>query len=182
VAATNADPLACLSLRERRRWRRADRRAVADYEAHVLGTLRWLAATGASVVDVTIDASSAAGSDPCAGPLELVVTARPPSQATGLTPGAVRDRPESGSGLDERRIRIGRVARSALAPILTEWPRSEVALVGAGRYGSYWVLAFEVTGVPLIVLAGGLRLVPTGGIGATQREGLSRPPAASLAP
>jgi hypothetical protein len=124
------DPLPCLSRRERRRWRQAERRVLREREAWQLATLRNLAAVGGRLTTLAYEHSGR-----YAAAAEFFI--------------------------DGRRIRAAPVHRptlSALTQALAGTPA--IPLLAAGRYGPYWVLTFDLTAAPLVVLAGRLSILP----------------------
>jgi hypothetical protein len=125
-----ADPLAFLSGRERRAWRRAERRAVRDHDAWQLTTLRTLAATGGALTGLLY--RDLGGH---AVPAEFII-----------------------AGKRIRAGRVHRPALSALTQAIAAMPA--VPLLAASRYGPYWVLTFEPPTAPLAVLADRLTILP----------------------
>jgi hypothetical protein len=132
VTKSNApgNALPWLSGRERRRWCQAERRALRQHEAWQLATLRNLAATGGRL---TALACQTAGGYTSAA--EFII--------------------------DGKRILVAPVHRPtlcALAQAFADMPA--VPLLAASRYGPCWVLTFEVSAAPLVLLAGRLSIDP----------------------
>jgi hypothetical protein len=136
-----ADPLAFLSGRERRTWRRAERRAMRDHDAQQLTTLRTLAATGGALNGLLY-----LDSGRHTAPAEFIIAGK--------------------------RIRAGGVHRPVLRTLtqaISAMPA--VALLGASRYGPYWVLTFELPAASLAVLVDMLAILPD------RHDGSARPAA-----
>ena len=127
-----ADPAAFLSGRERRAWRRAERRAMRDHDAHQLTTLRTLAATGGALTGLLYRDFGGH-----AAPAEFIIADK------RIRAGRVH-RPEL------------RALTQAIAVI------PAIPLLAASRYGPYWVLTFELPAAPLAVLADKLTILPAG--------------------
>jgi hypothetical protein len=124
------DPLAFMSLPERRRWRQVERRAVREQSAQQLTTLRILAATGGALTSLIYPDSGG-----YASPAEFMI-----------------------AGTRIRAGRVHRPTLSALTQALGCMPT--VALLTASRYGPYWVLTFELATAPLVVLVDELSILP----------------------
>jgi hypothetical protein len=127
-----ADPLDFLSVRERRTWRRAERRALRDHDAQQLTTLRSLAGTGGGLTGLLY---------------------RDSGGHTASAEFIIGDK-------RIRAGRVHRPALRALAQAIAAVPA--VPLLTAGRYGPYWVLTFGLPTVPLAVLADKLIILPHG--------------------
>jgi energy-coupling factor transporter ATP-binding protein EcfA2 len=124
------DPLAFMSFSERRRWRRAERRAVREHSAQQLTTLRILAATGGALTSLIYPDSGGYATS-----AEFMI-----------------------AGTRIRAGRVHRPTLSALTQALGCTPA--VALLTASRYGPYWVLTFESATAPLAVLIDELSILP----------------------
>jgi hypothetical protein len=127
---TPTDPAVFLTGRERRAWRRAERRARRDHDAQQLTTLQTLAAAGGALTSVLY--RDVGGHT---APAEFIVA--------------------------DKRIRAGGVHRPvlrALAQAVAAVPA--VRLLGADRYGPYWVLTFQLPAAPFAVLVDKLTILP----------------------
>jgi len=124
------DSLASLSRSERRKWRQAGRSALRDHDTQQLTTLRSLAATGGMLTSLIWRDSAGYATS-----AELVIAGK--------------------------RIRVGRVHRPTLSALNQALGcMSTVPLLGASRYGPYWVLTFELATAPLAILADKLSILP----------------------
>jgi hypothetical protein len=129
VEGGRGDPFSCLPRREQRRWRRAERRALREHEAWQLATLRNLAAADGRLVAVTFQRH---GTDAAAA--EFVI-----------------------GGKRVRAAPVHLPTLSALTQAIAAVPA--IPLLAASRYGTYWVLTFDLTAGPLVVLAGRLSIL-----------------------
>jgi hypothetical protein len=125
-----ADPLLLMSGRERRGWRRAERRAVREHEAWQLATLRGLAVAGSRLTALAYLHSGGYAA------------------AAEFTIGGKRI----------RAARVHRPALGALAAAIDSGPA--IRLLAAGRYGPCWVLTFDLAAAPLAVLSDRLSILP----------------------
>jgi hypothetical protein len=125
-----ADPAVFLSGRERRAWRRAERRALRDHDAQQLTTLRTLAATGGALTGLLYRDSGGH-----AAPAEFII-----------------------AGKRIRAGGVHRPVLRALTQAIAASPA--VPLLGASRYRPYWVLTFELPAAPLAVLVDVLTILP----------------------
>jgi hypothetical protein len=131
----SADPAVCLSGRERRAWRWAERRALRDHDAQQLTTLRTLAATDGALTRLLYR--------DCGGhtaPAEFTIAGR------RIRAGGVH-RP------------VLRALTQAIAAV------PAVPLLEASRYRPYWVLTFGLPAAPLAVLVDRLAILPDLGDG-----------------
>jgi hypothetical protein len=123
-------PLEFLSGRERRQWRRAERRALRDHDAEQLATLRNLAATGGGLTGLLYRDSGGH-----TAPTEFVI---------------------AGKRIRAERVHVP--ALRALTQALAVMPA--VPLLAASRYRPFWVLTFQLPTAPVAVLADALTILP----------------------
>ena len=125
-----------LGLLEQRRFRRLERRIERIDDDERLAVLKALARESAIVQAIEpTDARSRRGH--LSGPVVLRV--------------------------GERRLGLSRVQAAVWETLRQATNDGEITLVGAGRYGNYWVLQFAGPGAPLAVLAERVRLLPDAG-------------------
>jgi hypothetical protein len=138
-------PLEFLSGRERRKWRRAERRAVRDHDAQQLTLLRSMAAAGGGLTGLLYRDSGGHTAS-----AEFMI-----------------------AGKRIRAGRVHRRELNALTQALAAMPA--VPLLAAGRYRPYWVLTFELPATPLAVLADKLTVLPERDGGSTWPTTLTPP-------
>ncbi|MGH3167671.1 MAG: hypothetical protein ACRDN0_17505 [Trebonia sp.] len=126
----SVDPLAFLSGRERRTWRRAGRRAMRDHDAQQLTTLRTLAATGGALAGLLYRDCGRH-----TAPAEFLI-----------------------AGKRIRAGGVHRPVLRTLTQAIAATPA--VPLLAADRYRPYWVLTFELPTAPLAVLVDTLTILP----------------------
>lgn len=146
------DRLDFLTRAERRRWRRAERRALRDHDAQQLTTLQSLAATGGGLTGLLYQ--------DCGGhtaSAEFMI-----------------------AGKRIRAGRVHRPTLRSLTQAVGSMPA--VPLLAASRYRPYWVLTFELPAAPLAVLADRLTILPDRHVGPAWLAALTPPAGGRLRP
>jgi hypothetical protein len=124
------DPAVFPPGRERRAWRRAERRALRDHDAQQLTTLRTLAATRGALTGLLYRDSGGH-----TAPAEFII-----------------------AGMRIRAGGVHRPVLRALTQAIGAC--QAIPLSGASRYRPYWVLTFELPAAPLAVLVDTLTILP----------------------